>query len=890
MKQPYQITIKKVLERFHTSAEKGLTKKEVKEHRKEYGPNTLPEKKPDSLFLIFISQFQSPLIYMLLVAAVLLFFFADHVKDSYIIAGVLLLNAIIGTMQEGRTANILAGLSKFIKTDALVIRDGKRQVIDEKDIVVGDILVLQAGDRIAADARVIESNNLKVDEAVLTGESTSIQKILEPIKKNDLPITDQKNMVFKGTVITSGSGRAIVVATGVETELGKIHLSIEKIDTHMPLKKEIDQVAYWILGLVLSACVVLFIIGYVTEKPLRQMVITLTALFVSGVPEGLPVVLTLVLVAGVYRMAQKNVLVKRMQAVEGLGRTQVIVVDKTGTLTRNEMMVSRVCAEGAMYKVSGEGYHANGAITQNGESVSIEGDSDIYRMAVANSLLNSTEIKFDKKTKLFEVKGEPTEAALYVFSKKVGLKQHELEKEYTKLYEIPFDSILRYHAGFYDHNGQGIAFLSGSPEEMIARSEDGSSDDCYNKLLEEGLRVVATAQKEFDLGKIPEGEEDRIAFFKDIAENKIKLLGFCGIEDAIRPEVPGIVAKAQDAGIRVVMATGDHPSTAKSIAKQAGMLHEGDMAVTGPEFQKMSEEEHLADLDKITIYARVTPQDKLDIVNNMSKKGLMVAMTGDGVNDAPSLLAADLGIAMGNIGTEVAKDASDMILLDDSFGSIISAVEQGRHIFYTLKRVILYFLATSCAEIILILVSLVLRLPLPLTASQIIWLNLITDSPFGITLAMEPQEPDLLEQKFWLTEKVKLVDLSMIGIMFNMVVAMAIGSTLVFLYYYQSDLNLARTMTLVTMAMLQWFNAWNCRSTTRSIFQLNFFANPWLLLVMVVVLAMQLLLVYVPFMQFLFETVPLTFNQWIFAIGTSSSILLFEEVRKVIKRTWFPNQ
>ncbi len=884
--QPYQLSIQQVLERFNADPKRGLTKEEVSKHEKEYGTNALPEKPPVSWFWIFITQFQNPLIYILLAAAVLIFLFADEPLDAFIITGVLFFNAIIGTIQEGRTASILSGLNKFIKSNAIVIRGNKKQLVDEKDIVVGDILVLQEGERIPADARIIENNSLKINESVLTGESLPVRKTEDAIKSPDLPVADQKNMVFKGTFIVSGWAKAVVVATGVNSELGKIHATIEHIDTDMPLKKELDRLSYWLLFFILGMCVFLFSIGYWMGRPVKELIVMLTALFICVIPEGLPVVLTLVLVTGVYRMAKHKVLVKRMQAVEGLGRAQVIVVDKTGTLTRNEMMVCKVCSDNIIYSVSGRGYYDTGEICHEGKEVSVKKDSDLYKMAVVNSLLNSTEINFEPKTKIFDIKGEPTEAALFIFSKKVGLKKEELEKEYKKIYEIPFDSRLRYHAGFYEHDGKGIAFLSGSPEEMIVRAANGTNN-CYQELLEKGLRVVASGQKEFDLSAVPSSEQERLTFFKTIAENKIHLLGFCGIEDAIRSEVPDIVRQARKAGIRIVMATGDHQKTAMYVAKKTGLYQPGDMVISGPEYQKMSEEEHSANLDKITVYSRVTPQDKLEIITDMCKEGKIVAMTGDGVNDAPSLVAADLGIAMGNIGTEVAKDAADMILLDDSFVNIIDAVEQGRHIFYSLKRVVLYFFATNFGEIVVVLFGLLMNMPLPITAAQILWLNLITDGFLDIGLSMEPQEPGLLEQKFWLTEKIKLVDWQLIAKMLFMAVPMGIGSIWVFSQYYQTDLRLARTMTLLTMAMFQWFNAWNCRSMTKSVFRIGLFSNIWLIIATGFVLFLQFMLLYTTSMQYLFKTVPLNCAQWSLVILVSCPILFLEEIRKWVVRRWF---
>ncbi len=887
----YQETAEQVIEQFKTNADTGLTKKEVQQRLKKYGPNTLPEKPVDPLWLIFLRQFRSPLIYILLAAAVILFFFGKEKTDAFILSGILIFNAIVGTFQEGRTRNILLELRRFFKTDCIVLRDGKKELIQDTDLVVGDIILLQQGERVPADARLISADNFRVDEAILTGESVPVLKDITSIQTEE-SVAERKNMIFRGTYAVAGSAKAVVVATGRDTQVGKIGTVAEEIQTDMPIKKELDRLSYVILFFIIVLCLALLIIGLLTGRPTQELIITLTALFICVIPEGLPVVLTLVLVTGVYRMAKKNVLVKRMQAVEGLGRTQVILTDKTGTLTRNEMMVACVCAQGTVFTVTGQGYKSRGDITVLGEDTkeSQKKVRDLKQLGIAASLLNGTEITFVPKTGLFDIKGDPTEAALGVFAQKLDCSREKLDQEYEKLYEIPFHPTLRYHVGFYKKDGKGIIFINGSPEEIMKRSQRGPFSDkdqkCLEKMLQDGLRTVGFATGEFDLSKIPNSTDNDVLcdFYSGLLKNNLQFLGLCGIEDAIRSEVRAIVQQARDAGIKIVMVTGDHRETALYVAKKVGIFENGDEALDGGQVKNMSDEELSKKLDRVTVFSRLAPDQKLRIVKLLQKQNKIVAMTGDGINDVPSLVAADLGIAMGSIGAEVTKNTADLVLLDDSFASIISAIEQGRHIFYLLKRVVLYFLSTNLAEVLIVLFAFIVNLPLPLTAAQILWLNFVTDGFLDVGLAMEPQEGGLVYQKKWISGKMRLVDNHILAIMFFMAVPMAIGSLVVFIHYYQQNLALARTMTLLTMAFFQWFNAWNCRSIEKSIFSIGWLQNKWLIAATILVLLLQFAIVYVPFFQFIFSTVPLNAYHWLVVVGVASTIILWDELRKFITR------
>ena len=882
----YQLTVDMVIARLETNSKTGLTDQEAKKRLSLFGPNELPEKKIEPLYAIFLRQFQSPLIYILLAAAAIIFFVGESSIDAFLISGILFFNALVGTFQEGRARTILNELRRFFVSNSLVIRSGTKQLIRDRELVPGDIILLKKGEQVPADARLIECNNLRLDEAILTGESSLVKKNVTSLSA-DLPVFEQANIVFKGTHVATGFGKAVVVATGSDTEVGTIGELAEEIQTDLPIKQDLDRLSYIILIFVTVLCLLLFVVGIIAGRPFAELLTILTALFICIIPEGLPLVLTLVLIAGVRRMAEKNLLVRRLQAVEGLGRIQIIVTDKTGTLTRNEMMVSQICVSGhkGKLKMSGSGYFTDGQLLDE-KSLNEKAKDNAHLMATTASLLNSSEVTFNEKTNSFTVRGDPTEAAMEVFSQKLGIVRTQVDTTYKKLYEIPFRPVLRYHAGFYDYSGQGILFINGSPEELMSRSDEvpSSMQSCLDSMLIDGLRVVGFAYKKFNMSEFTEHEESdkNNERFSYLLQKGLHFIGLCGIQDSIRIDVEPIVKETRRAGIKIIMATGDHQKTALYVARQVGIFNQGDRVINGTELRNMSDGELQTILSTTTVYSRLSPEDKLRIIQAFRKKGTMVAMTGDGINDIPALVAADIGIAMGSVSTEIVRYTADLVLLDDSFVHIITAIEEGRHIFYTLRRVILYFLSTNLAEILIIMFSLLSNLPLPLTTAQILWLNFITDGFLDVGLAFEPREQNLINRKEWLKKRPELIDSRLLATMCYMALPMGVGSLLVFLHYYQQDIALARTMTLLTMALFQWFNAWNCRSTTRSLTQVGFLNNKWLLLATVFVLTLQVLVVYVPSMQFIFNTVPLSLTQWIIVFSVASSIVLWEEIRKYI--------
>ncbi len=899
-------TIIEIFDALH-SHERGLTKEEATKRLKEYGLNKLPEGKVDGLLIIFLRQFQSPLIYILLAASAIVFAMGETIDGSIILA-VLLFNATFGTIQEGKAQNTLRALKKFVETKATVLRGGQELIIPDSEVVPGDIIILQEGEKVPTDARIIVATNLKIDEAALTGESEPVQKVADTLparqsprlaeafgeaqvgaggERDNLPTTEQKNMVFKGTHILAGNGKAIVVATGIETVIGKISKEIAAIDTEIPLKTNIRHLSRLIVITVASISALLFLLGIVSGKSAKEMFVTVVSLSVSIIPEGLPVVMTLVLATGVWRMSKRNALVKKLQAVEALGQARIIAVDKTGTITKNEMVIQKVYVDGKFFEVGGIGYEPKGEIQLNGNVIDSVNHPELLFAGKIVAFCANARVMFSEEEKLWRVAGDPTEAAMLVLAEKLGFHKDDLERESPLIDEIPFDYKLKYHATIHQLDGQKFLTVVGAPEIILGLSQkvwrDGKSyhlsneekrelESVFLSMSQEGLRVVALAETR----EAPEM----------LTSEKIKSLtfvGFFGMKDALRPEAREAVQKAVSAGIRVVMITGDHKVTAQAIAKEADIYHDGDTILEGQDIDAFSDAELSKKLAKTSVFARVTPEHKLRIIKAYKARGEIVAMTGDGVNDAPSLVAADLGVAMGKIGTEVAKEASDIVLLDDNFGSIVSAVEEGRSIYKTIKKVILYLFSTSWGEAFTIIGALLLGYPLPLLPAQIIWLNFVTDGFLDVALAMEPKEEGLLRGNFERPKKY-LVDKLMVQRMFTMAVPMMIGTLLLFREYFENDLAKAWTMSLTTLAVFQWFNAWNCRHESKSIFQMNPLSNKFLVGATLTVIFLQLLVIYNPLMQKFLRTVPLELSDWFVIIPIAASIVLVEEIRKFFYR------
>ena len=881
--------ISEVLRELETS-ERGLSTEEALRRLEEYGPNVLPEKKPDGVFLIFLRQFRSPLIFVLFLAGAVVFAMGEAV-DAGVIVFVLIFNALVGSVQEGRAQNTLRALRRFARTHASVLRDGREIIVSDSEVVPGDIVSLREGDRVPADCRMIVSDRLMADESALTGESVPVLKSADAMAWPERAASERRNMIFKGTHIVAGSGRAVAVATGPDTAVGMIARQIAGIDTEIPLQADIRALSRLILWVVALIGVLLFAVGIAAGLQAREIFVVVVSLAVSIIPEGLPIVVTLVLATGVWRMSRQNALVKRLQAVEALGQARVIAVDKTGTITRNEMTIQSAWTSGEAFEVGGTGYEPAGDLRLGDAIIDPLNHPNLLLLGKIASLCANARAAYDPENKRWKVFGDPTEVALAVFSEKIGFRKDDLEREWPKIGEIPFDYRTKYHATI--HRAGAALFLTvvGAPEAVLERcsmmrgsgdhaakdqpmgsEERAHLDGVMDDMSRRGLRVLALAMKEG-------GEKTQDpAQIRDLV-----CVGLVGMKDALRPEVEGAMKKAMGAGIRVVMITGDYALTAVAIAEEAGIWRPGDLVVTGAQMDDMTDEELVQQLDRVSVFARVTPEHKLRIIRGYRSRKEVVVMTGDGVNDAPSLVAADLGVAMGRIGTEVAKEAADIVLVDDNFGSIVSAVEEGRSIYRTIKKVILYLFSTSAGEVLTIVGAVVIGYPLPLLAAQIIWLNFVTDGFLDVALAMEPREPGLLSGKFERPKKY-LVDLLTAERIAVMALPMAIGTLLLFRQYYPYDMMKAWTVSLTTLAVFQWFNAWNCRHESKSLFQMNPFSNKFLIGATCIIISLQLLAVYHPIMQKFLRTVPLELSEWLVIIPIAASVVLVEEIRKFFYR------
>jgi len=873
--KPYQQSPEELIKTFKTNLTQGLTTEEAKRRLKEYGPNSFPQAQPDSLFTIIVNQFKSPLIYVLFAAAILTIFLNEWL-DTAIILVVVIFNSIIGAIQEGRTQKIITGLQKMLHTESIVIRDGKQHVLADSNLVPGDIIVLQEGMRVPADMRLINTQNLDIDEAVLTGESKTIRKESKQLT-NETRIYEQCNMAFQGTFITSGDGLGLVIATGQNTEIGKLHTIIESISTTFPLKREMQRLSNWIIIIVSFLTAILFVAGYFLNLNLYNLLITLTALFVSVIPEGLPVIVTLVLVRGAYAMAKKQFLIKKLQAVEALGRANIILTDKTGTITHNEMMVTTAYIHDKWYTITGQGYKPEGNILHDGKEITQE-DKDLLKKLACSTLINKTQLYYDKQLKMYRVKGNQTEAAMMIFAQKLGLNRDEILKQFKTLYEQPFDKSKRYNFGCFSYNGKMICYMTGSPETIMLHAKNDNKDDhkALAIMLAKGLRVIGIATLEYPIQRVPKNSNE----FPDFIYNHfddIKFAGLFGIQDAIRSGVKTSIQQAHNLGVNVAIVTGDHKETAKLIAREVDIYKAGDNIMTGQEFLNMSKDQRAEAALKTTVYARFVPKEKYELVKTYHELGQIVAMTGDGVNDAPSLAAADIGIAMGTMGTEVAKQASDAILLNDSFSSIVDGIYEGRNVFYALRRIIMYFFATNMSEMFIIMISLFVGLPLPLLATQILWMNIVTDGFLDIGLAFEPQDKHLLKKNNVIPKHI--IDKNLLFKTVILMVPMIIGSLWIFIYTLPKGIAYARTITLNTMVVFQWFNAWSCRSESTSIFKLNFLGNKLLVQMMLLIVTLQIIVIYSP-IRHAFHFVPLSAYDWVICSTIASSIVIVNELRK----------
>ena len=879
----YTMTVEQTLEKLPSSKD-GLTKHEAAQRLEQYGPNELKAGAQTTALDILIEQFKNIFVIILLLAAAISAVLG-HGVEAAAIAVIVIFSVILGFVQEYRAERAIEALREMAAPTATVLRDGDEVEVPARELVPGDVILIKAGDRVPADSRLIESVNLQIEEAALTGESLPVEKHTDAIPGEDIAVGDRKNMIYSGTSAAYGRGKAVVAATGMSTEFGKITGMLQSVETgQTPLQENLDRVGKTLAKAAFVVVLVIVILGVLRGQPPLEMFIFGIALAVAVVPEALPAVVTISLAIGIQRMAKRNALVRKLPTVETLGSTSVICSDKTGTLTKDEMTVRKVWLAGHWFDVEGSGYDPVGSF-RNSESSGKLKDSlaDLLRGAALVS--DARLVQIDGR---WDIKGDPTEGALVVAAAKAGLNKADLDRAYPRLQEIPFTSETKRMTTLHDMPEGKLAYSKGAPEvilgactSMMTENGERHLDDATRQqvieaasdMAAQALRVLAVASHRTD--SIKE------------AETEMTLMGLVGMIDPPRPEAKSAIAVCESAGIRPVMITGDHPVTAQAVARELGLLKHGRV-VTGAELEDMPETDLDREVENIDVYARVSPAHKLRVVTALQNRGHVVAMTGDGVNDAPALKKADIGIAMGITGTDVSKEASDMTLVDDNFSSIVAAVEEGRGIFGNIKKYLMFLLSSNIGEIGLMAGTALLGMPLPLSAVQILFVNLATDGLPALALSVDPAEDDLMQRKprnprtGIFTRPV--VTLMMVGGIWSTLVNLGL-----FAWALQSGRSLSEAMTMafVSLILIQFFKAYNYRSDHLSIFS-GIFSNKWLNLAIIFDFLLMLAVIYVPFLQGPFETYALPLEDWLIIFGAAFTVSPVIELAKwMLRRGWF---
>jgi len=856
----HTLSAEEVGRRLETDLATGLGQGEAERRLAEHGPNELQAARAVSPWSILMAQFRNVLILILLLATAISAFLG-HTTEAIVITVIVLFAVILGFVQEYRAERSMEALRRMAAPEALVVREGKERRIPARDLVPGDVVMLLAGNRVPADVRLSESMNLRIEESALTGESLPVEKVVASLAGSGLAVGDRRNMAYAGTTISYGRGRGIAVATAMETEFGSIARMMEAVEVpRTPLQQNLDRVGRvlaWAAGGVVAIIVVL---GLLRGQPLVEMLLFGIALAVAVVPEALPAVVTISLAIGVRRMVRRNALIRRLPAVETLGGTSVIFSDKTGTLTRDEMTVRAVHVAGEDWEVSGEGYEPRGVFLRQGRETA---PSEMLKALLRGAALASDArlVRGDEEGR-WELKGDPTEGALVVAAAKAGMVKEELEDLFPRVDEIPFSSETKRMTTLHQTPDGVVAYAKGAPEIILdscacLMTGAGSSPldtDARDGLLKAAREMAQRALRVLAIAWKPGARMGD-------AEQGMTLLGLAGMIDPPRPEAGEAVRTCRDAGIRVRMITGDHPLTARAVAREVGILGESEV-VTGAELEQLDDAELGREAEHREVYARVSPAHKLRVVTALQDRGHVVAMTGDGVNDAPALRKADIGIAMGITGTDVSREAADMTLLDDNFASIVAAVEEGRGIFANIRKYLMYLISSNIGEILLMATAVLAGLPLPLSAVQILYVNLATDGLPALALAVDPPEPDLMRRpprdpRNGIFSR-SVVILMAVGGLWSALVNMAVFSGALAAGF---PLRKAMSMTFVALVLIQFLKAYNYRSDHRSVFDRPF-ANRWLNLAILWELILLYLIMSVPLLEHAFGTVRLTLAEW----------------------------
>ncbi len=873
--------------------QKGLNDQEVQERTRLFGENRISQKKPVHPLVRFLLQFHNPLIYILIVAGTVAALLGEAV-DSAVIFGVVLANAIIGYVQESKAEAAINSLKNLLSSQATVLRNGKKQQISATELVPGDIIFLASGDKVPADLRLFKARDLQIDESALTGESVSSQK--ERVKLDEETVlADRVNMAFAGTLVTYGQGTGVVIATGDSTETGKIaHLINEATEIETPLTQKITAFSKILLWVILALAAVTFLVGLLRGQAAVDTFMAAVALAVAAIPEGLPAVVTITLAIGVSKMAGRNAIIRKLPAVETLGSTTVICSDKTGTLTENQMTVQHVYSGGETYKISGGGYEPKGELTLKDAPFNPHDNRGLYETLRAGLLCNDSLLV--QKEGRYLVEGDPTEGALLVSGAKIGLDREALDNEHPRLDAIPFESDRQYMATLHPSAADdNVLYIKGSLEKILERCDQmltatgekvaidkAAIEEQAKQLAGEGLRVLAFGASY---------QSSTFTTLDPLREDKMHDLVFLGLQAMIDPpraEAITAVAACQKAGVQVKMITGDHAITAEAIARQIGIggKTSGKLAaITGAELSKMSDHELLKVAKDVHVFARVAPEQKLKLVTALQAKRQVVAMTGDGVNDAPALKQADIGVAMGMAGTEVAKEASDMVLTDDNFASIEAAVEEGRGVYDNLIKFISWILPTNLGQGLVIMLAVLIGATLPVLPVQALWLNMTTAIFLGLMLAFEPKERGIMNRPPREPDS-PILSAEVIGRIFLISFFLLFGAFYLFQMALAEGRSVeeARTLAVTLFVVVQSFYLINCRTLSTSIFQTSIFSNPWVIGGVALMLISQLLFIYTPVMNTLFQSAPITLNDWMVMIFYGLFVLLVVEGEKTLWR------
>lgn len=866
----------------------GLTSEEAEQHLSQYGPNKLSPPIKQSPIIRFFLQFKNVLIYVLFGAAVITAFIG-HWVDAGVIAGVVLINALIGFIQEGKAEKALDAIRLFLSQQAMVLRDGERKLLPSDRLVPGDIVFLQSGDKVPADLRLFRVKELRIDEAPLTGESLPVEKTILPVDETAI-VGDRKCMAFSGTLVTYGQGTGVVVATGDATEIGRISMMLKKVK---PLTtkfiRQLEEFSHLLTIAIIGLAVATFAFGFfIRSYKISEMFLASVGLAVAAIPEGLPAIITITLAVGVQRMSRRNAIIRRLPAVETLGSVTVICSDKTGTLTRNEMTVQTVATTDYLFDVSGVGYNPHGGFSINGKDISVVEYPIVRELIQAGLLCNDADLQ--ESNGQWFIQGDPTEGALVVLARKANLDTLFEKKQYPRTDTIPFESEHRFMATLHhDHTGRGFIYVKGAPErilEMCTHQRISGYDspidmnywhDIIERIAHRGQRVLAVAFK-------PADDIHRELRFTDIEEN-LTLLGLFGIIDPPRTEAIEAVQLCKSAGIRVKMITGDHPVTALSIGSQMG-IGDGVTVITGQEIDKMDDGQLLHGVMTVDIFARVSPEHKLRLVQAIQAKGDVVAMTGDGVNDAPALKRADVGVAMGLKGTEVAKEASVMVLTDDNFASITHAVIEGRTVFDNIKKAITFILPTNGGEAGIIIAAILTGTMLPITPVQILWINMITAVTLALSLAFEPPEAGVMK-RMPRNPREPILSFFLIWRIVFVSAILVVGTFGLFLLDRLNNvpIEVARTVSVNTLVMFEVFYLFNTRYLTNTVLTRDgILGNRFIHITIVIVLCAQLLFTYTSPIQHLFGSAAISLTDWLRIVIVSASVFILVELEKFIIR------